>query len=108
MKSNDQQQLQEAYASVHKEPQYNESMNTNQSSSVAYGLFFKDDEQTVLLGLYSSLGSAEVARESYIAIELEDFGYSGAAMEFERERLRKCVVVRRLAVDQEPSWSFAG
>jgi hypothetical protein len=100
MKSNDQQQLQEAYASVHKEPQYNESMN-KQSSSAVYGLFFKVDyEGQVLLGLYYQEGEAEAARQRYMAPEAA--GHPAA-----QKHLEKAVVVRRLAMGQVPSFSFA-
>jgi hypothetical protein len=105
MKSNDQQQLQEAYASVHKEPQYNESMS-KQSSSAVYGLFFEVEyEGQVLLGLYNLESEAEAAREHYIALELQEHRENQQSAE--RKHLEKAVVVRRLAVGQEPSYSFA-
>jgi hypothetical protein len=100
MKSNDQQQLQEAYASVHKEPQYNESMS-KQSSSAVYGLFFEVElEGQVLLGLYHLEGEAEAARQHYMADE-------SAGDPAERKYLESSVVVRRLAVGHEPSYYFA-
>jgi hypothetical protein len=81
-------------------------MITNESSTAVYGLFFEVElEGQVLLGLYSSWGSAEVARAHYIALELE--AHCENQQSAARKYLENAVVVRRLAVGQDPYYNFA-
>ena len=85
-------------------------MNQEQSSPAVYGLFHEVEyEGQVLLGLYNLEGEAGAAQAHYIALQLEDFtDYTAEELQEEREYLQDCVVVRRLALGQVPSYNFAG
>jgi hypothetical protein len=83
-------------------------MIKNETSSAVYGLFYNVDyESSSLLGLYFLEGEAEAARASYIATNLEQFGYSEDEMDAERESLERQVVIRKLAIGQTPDFYFA-
>ena len=76
-------------------------IKNEQSSSAVYGLFFEVElEGQVLLGLYYLEGEAGAARQRYMAHE--SAGHPAA-----QKHLEKAVVVRRLAMGQVPSYSFA-
>jgi hypothetical protein len=104
MKSNDQQHLQEAYASVHKETHYNTSMNTNQSSSKVYGLFLDDEERDTLLGIYFREGEAVAARAQYIEEEVS--GFQPTEHAFARKHFDTAVYVVQLPVGSKPDFKF--
>jgi hypothetical protein len=84
-------------------------MNQAQSSSAVYGLFHEVEyEGQVLLGLYNLESEAEAARSHYISLELQDFtNLSSEELKEEQYRLKREVVVRRLAMGQVPDYHFS-
>ena len=76
----------------------------NQSSTAVYGLFLEGDEGDILLGLYSSRGSADVARQEYIEEEVSDFDPNNAAQV--RKTYEATVYVAQLPVGSKPDFYF--
>lgn len=68
-----------------------------------YGLFFDEMDSTTLLGLYSSWGSAEVARQEYIEELVADFDLSKPVSSRTKSYYEECISVRRLEVGGAPS-----
>ncbi len=78
-------------------------MNTNQSSSVVYGLFV-EDEQPVLLGIYFLEGEAAAARDKYI--EDEVLSFPPVQQDWARRHYSESSYTTKLPVGQAPSFYF--